>query len=59
MYVCVCHAVTERDLARAREAGAESLRQVMEATGLGQSCETCLEYVAGLLEGETSSAQVA
>ncbi|MCB1324804.1 MAG: (2Fe-2S)-binding protein [Spirochaetales bacterium] len=51
--------MTERDLARAREAGAESLRQVMEATGLGQSCETCLEYVAGLLEGETSSAQVA
>ncbi|MEE9287269.1 MAG: (2Fe-2S)-binding protein [Gammaproteobacteria bacterium] len=43
MYICVCHAVTEKDIRRAVACGAESLSQLSEALPIAASCGACLE----------------
>ncbi len=42
MYVCVCHAVTEKDIHRATCEGIVSVSQLSKKTGLGTQCGTCL-----------------
>ena len=44
MYICVCTAVTERDIAVSIAAGASSFEEVQFATGLGTCCGQCSEY---------------
>ena len=44
MYICVCTAVTERDIAVSIEAGASSFEEVQFATGVGTCCGQCSEY---------------
>lgn len=41
MYVCVCHAVTDRDIEGAVAEGCCSLRQLREQLGVGQTCGRC------------------
>lgn len=41
MYVCVCHAVTHRDIDSAVAEGCCSLRQLREQLGVGQTCGRC------------------
>ncbi len=58
MIVCMCHAVSERDLRELFAAGA-SLPDVARATGAGSSCGACRPAVAELGspagEGDCSS----
>lgn len=41
MYICVCNAVTERDIDGAIAAGCCSLRQLREELGVGACCGRC------------------
>lgn len=41
MYVCVCHAITDRDIEGAVAGGCCSLRQLREQLGVGQTCGRC------------------
>lgn len=41
MYVCVCHAVTDRDIEEAIAEGCCSLRQLREQLGVGKTCGRC------------------
>ena len=41
MYVCVCHAVTERDIDNAVAEGCCSYRQLREQLGVGSCCGRC------------------
>lgn len=41
MYVCVCHAVTDRDIESAVAEGCCSLRQLREQLGVGKTCGRC------------------
>lgn len=41
MYVCVCNAVTERDIGSAVAEGCGSLRQLREQLGVGACCGRC------------------
>lgn len=41
MYVCVCNAVTERDIFNAVAEGCASLRQLREQLGVGAYCGRC------------------
>ena len=41
MYVCVCNAVTERDIFSAVAEGCTSLRQLREQLGVGACCGRC------------------
>lgn len=50
MYVCVCNAVTERQVRESVAFGAETLDQVAFETGLGVCCGRCREFASELLE---------
>lgn len=50
MYVCVCNAVTERQVRECVARGADTLDQVAIETGLGIGCGRCKEFAMELLE---------
>jgi bacterioferritin-associated ferredoxin len=54
MYVCVCLAVTEREIDRAIDQGACSMAEVMRCTGAGTRCGTCRVQIADKLEEAAS-----
>lgn len=41
MFVCVCNAVTERDIGRAVAEGCRSLRELRQQLGVGADCGRC------------------
>lgn len=45
MYVCVCNAITDREVREAVSKGAKSLRQLRAALPLGSNCGRCIESV--------------
>jgi len=49
MYVCVCNAVTERDIAEAVDAGARSLCDLSASLGVGTCCGQCEPMAEALL----------
>ncbi len=50
MYVCVCNAVTERDIFNAVAEGCASLRQLREQLGVGACCGRCTGCARDLLK---------
>jgi bacterioferritin-associated ferredoxin len=50
MIVCVCKAVSDREVAKAIEEGAETVEQVMQRTGVGGGCGRCLVDVRRALD---------
>lgn len=57
MYVCVCHAVTEKDIYRATCEGVVSVSQLSKKTGLGTQCGTCLGQGEAVMKGCLRQAQ--
>ncbi|WP_328824905.1 MULTISPECIES: bacterioferritin-associated ferredoxin [Uliginosibacterium] len=55
MYVCVCHAVTDRDIARAAADGARTVRDLRESLGVASSCGRCAQCAHACLK-EASAA---
>lgn len=55
MYVCVCHAVTDRDIARAVAEGADSIRDLRVRTGLGSTCGRCAQCANACLKEARAS----
>ena len=43
MIVCVCHRVSDRDIARAVAAGCDSFDELQEHCRVGTACGACLE----------------
>jgi bacterioferritin-associated ferredoxin len=50
MYVCVCAAVTDGQVAAAAAGGAQSLDDLAMSLGVGTSCGCCREFAQQLLE---------
>jgi bacterioferritin-associated ferredoxin len=50
MYICLCNAVTERDIHAAAELGARSLDELSSALGVATCCGCCAESARGVLE---------
>ena len=50
MYVCVCNAVTERDIFSAVSEGCASLRQLREQLGVGACCGRCKGCARNVLQ---------
>jgi bacterioferritin-associated ferredoxin len=42
MYVCVCNAVTERQVYKAIDAGATTVKALSRQLGVGAQCGTCI-----------------
>lgn len=45
MYACICHAVSERELAHVIAAGADTPEAVGRACGAGTGCGSCLDRI--------------
>jgi bacterioferritin-associated ferredoxin len=50
MYVCVCQAVTERQVRDAVEQGVSSLRGLRETLGVASECGRCARCAHGILK---------
>ncbi|WP_183638002.1 (2Fe-2S)-binding protein [Niveibacterium umoris] len=44
MYVCICNAITERDVKQAAHEGARRLRDLSESLGVATQCGRCAEH---------------
>lgn len=49
MYVCVCNAVTERDIHDAVDNGVQNMTQLARKTGCSSTCGCCQEMAAEVL----------
>jgi bacterioferritin-associated ferredoxin len=47
--VCHCQVVSDRDVARAVDAGARSVSAVCRSTGAGKDCGTCVFSIKSLV----------
>jgi len=50
MYVCICNAVTDHDIAEAVQNGAASMAQLEETLLVGTCCGKCRDKAAECLE---------
>lgn len=57
MYVCICRAVTEREVKAVIEGGARTVDAVTQACRAGDDCGACLGCIEDMLE-ERSDATV-
>ena len=52
MYVCVCHAVTTRQISASIAGGAETFRALRDELGVGTCCGKCTQDVRSQLRQE-------
>ncbi|MEM9305018.1 MAG: (2Fe-2S)-binding protein [Pseudomonadota bacterium] len=57
MYVCICHAVTEKDIQLSAERGVRSMRQLRAQTGCSGTCGQCAPMAKNILEDAHGSAE--
>ncbi len=50
MYVCICNAVTDGQIATALRSGCEDVSQLSQQLGVGTCCGTCLPVAEELVE---------
>lgn len=50
MFVCICNAVTEKDIGSAVAEGCRSLRELREQLGVGACCGRCCDCARGVLQ---------
>ena len=55
MYVCICSAVTDRQIREAAQAGARTLKDLGRALGVGQCCGLCAPCARSCLEAANES----
>jgi bacterioferritin-associated ferredoxin len=49
MYVCICRAVTDRDVCKAIEAGARTVQDVTRACRAGGDCGACRGHIEDMI----------
>lgn len=49
MYVCICHAVTDAEVASHVAAGAANEEAVARACGAGTGCGSCVERICAMI----------
>ena len=57
MFVCVCHAVTDRDIHEAVDGGVDHVDQLGELCGAGTCCGSCRSTAQELIESRLMEAQ--
>ena len=51
MYVCLCNAITDREIRSAAELGARTVDDLRETLGVATCCRRCETTAAGILTG--------
>lgn len=49
MYVCICNAVTDKQLLSAHSVGGKTIDETIDSLGVGSCCGRCLETAENLL----------
>jgi len=49
MYICICNAITDRDIVKAAEQGARSPEDLAHELGVGLGCGRCTSCAKSLL----------
>ncbi len=50
MYVCICNAVTDRQIRRAADEGVSSMAELSRRTGCSDCCGSCADLASEILE---------
>ena len=59
MYVCICNAITDKQIRSAAEAGATDLWALQAELGVASGCGSCMEMAAEILNEVHSQRRVA
>jgi bacterioferritin-associated ferredoxin len=54
MYVCICNAVTDRDIRKAAAEGVHSLAELQRRTGCAGACGSCADHAEQVLHESLS-----
>lgn len=57
MFICICHAVTDRDIRRLAAAGVNSLEELKRVSGCGDCCGQCAEDAETVLSSATGPSE--
>ena len=49
MYICLCNAITDKQIRRAAEAGVRDLWQLQSQLGVASGCGSCTEHAEAIL----------
>ena len=55
MYICICNAVTQRQVEESAKAGATSVEELTASLGVGAGCGRCRECASELLREACSA----
>ena len=58
MYVCICNAVTERDICEAARQGVHTLEALGERLKVATCCGSCAECARAVLHGAMAECQL-
>ena len=58
MYVCICNAITDKQIRKAAEAGATDLWALQAELGVASGCGSCMETAAEILSEVRSQRRV-
>jgi bacterioferritin-associated ferredoxin len=59
VFVCQCSVVTDRDVAEAIDAGADTVEAVGHETGAGTGCGTCVNSIEAMIAERCGSCPLA
>jgi bacterioferritin-associated ferredoxin len=57
MYVCICHAVSDRTIREAAQRGVNTLEALAAETGTGTCCGACRPFALKILEDHGTGAR--
>lgn len=57
MYICVCNAVTERQIHQAVQDGASTVKHLKETLGVGKDCGSCVRCARACIKEAEASAE--
>ena len=59
MYVCVCNAITDRQIRKAAKSGARNVRDLQRQLGVATGCGPCFEAAADILRESRQQTRIA
>jgi bacterioferritin-associated ferredoxin len=59
MYICVCNAITDREIRQAVELGATTMLELRRNLGVAGNCGKCVDCARDILRDELSNTSLA
>jgi bacterioferritin-associated ferredoxin len=57
MYVCICNAITDKQIRQAADSGATSLWELQKQLGVASNCGSCKEAASQILQENRQARQ--